>query len=118
MEWLEQIPLVFSDPALIKRALNRPNQIYAQRKQAAIAAEQAVAEKDHAEDEAEDEAEEEQDGAADRTHVENEAVDHDFTVEGSVGDPGKVGAEDDPTANLDIAQTSKGAAVLPYEHRS
>ena len=114
MEWLEQIPLVFSDPALIKRALNRPNQIYAQRKQAAIAAEQAVAEKDHAEDEAE----EEQDGAADRTHVENEAVDHDFTVEGSVGDPGKVGAEDDPTANLDIAQTSKGNAVLPYEYRS
>jgi len=106
--------LVISDPALIKRALNRPNQIYAQRKQAASAAERAATEQDHAEDEAEAE----QDVTANRTHVESEAVHHDVAVEGSAGDPGNLEEEHDPTANLDIAQTSKGAAVLPYEHRS
>lgn len=39
----EIIPLVFSDPALIKRALNRPNQVYARRKAASEAAVAPVA---------------------------------------------------------------------------
>lgn len=106
-----QIPVTYSDPAMIKKTLNRPNQVYTMRKQAVIDAEATEARRSMAEDEAKEDHgnEDTTDGTADagapNGHEKGDIKEPAGNGDSKAGSGEEAG--ENPFAELDIGQTSK-----------